>query len=319
MGVLLKSLRNLAILATLACCSSAFAQQSFVRVTTNAYYQGLNGGINTGYEASPFSSNPAHTMAQSSAIVGGDTGIGRSDRTTCYDESNAWGEVFHPGQEHLFARAGGWSPGNDPPEDCFAETTVEVQSWWMATSASSDPIPIDIFYFLEGWLFTAYYTDESYASIDIKVDIADFAFNVMDIGATLGGGSGLATTFNVGGGAFSDAGWVGAWSNTTSTLESTVRGDQDKMFDLNYAEGFNNVFDAPANTPFQVNYKIRATAKVPGPFEIFSNADFSNTGSLSLRCDTAGVELRELNLVPEPGAFLALGLGFGCLLRRTRR
>lgn len=283
--------------------------------STDSHYQMQNGGADSDYYDIVANGAPGYVEARSFVSIGGDTGLGRSDRTTCWDDADAWSSVLRPGQERMYARAGGWSPGGTPPEDVDASAFARINSTWMAVSSGTSPVGVDLVYFLEGWLFAAYYTDEAFAEVEASVSFYAGG-ELFRAGATLGGGTGLTTDFYAING-WSDSEWTSAWADTSGTITSPVRGSQDKMHDLNYLEVVDDLIYVTPNMPFSITYELRVRAHTPGPYEIFATSDFSDTATFGLSTNDAGAQMVELfGAVPEPSTIAVLGIGALAILRR---
>ncbi len=298
--------------------ASSMGQISDIRSTSEAYYQSDSGGIQSQHRDLWNSVPPGYVETRSYVPFDGDTGIGRADRTTCWDDADAWSSILHPGQERQYARAGGWSGNGGPPEEVYARSTAIINSTWIAYSASASPIPVDLFYFLDGWLFVASQSSDAFSSVDVSISTYLGSPLFEASGKLEGGGVGLSTSFSTANGWPSGA-WDAAWTDTTSTLTSTATNQSDRMYDLNYFETVDDILYVSPNTPFFIEYRISVIATTPGPYEIFATSDFSDTAEFGFTSNTAGVTVVELfGTVPEPASLLGLGVG-ALIAMRTRR
>lgn len=308
---------------------SASAQVSlpYIKTHTEARYQAdsaANGNNNIFF---PVAALPAVAESRSFVNVGGFTGFGREgvagmpDLEVAFDDADAYARGQLPGNDGVYARAGGWSPGHAPAIDNVnALASVELYRNYKVNG--SGVIPIDLVTFFEGFLYTG--TNSGFSSnveakvtINVSMDGTLYSGNLFSASATLNHLNGFTTSGSVAGGN-SLAGFNSAWADTTATLTS---GDgHDRLWELNYLEAFNNIATANAGETIGLKYSIEVQANNDeGPFEIFSTADFSHSFKFNLNTSASGASLSEVNLVvPEPGSLLGLGLGFLAISRRKK-
>ncbi len=305
--------------ATLSSLARA-ASLPFVDVDATASYQNLVGAPAHQGLSFPQASLPATVTARSYVPKSGSTGFGDGNRVVAYDDADAMATSTVPGLDGAYARAGGWSPGGSP-NDVVAESKVRVYSNWIA-SGPGPTAKVDLFTFFNGFLYTssnASLSDLVYAKIavDIAIDCSLGHFSLLSGTGLLNLKNGMSTSFTAANG-WSPTAWTNSWSDTTSTM--TSRNGRDFLWDQNYAENIDDIFEVPTGEVFGIDYTMHLWAvNAQGPFEIFATADYSHTSDIAMRSHQAGYSVKEVNLaVPEPGSIFALSIGALALLRRRR-
>ncbi len=314
-------LRN-AWLPLLLTSVAASAQWHGVSAKAQANYEHLDGGTHEDVIDFPAASLPATALARSYVPIGGPTGMGRSDRVTAYDDADAFARVSHPGVEQLYARVGGWSPQGGSPDHIRARASVTVASKWAAVGAPGNMVPVDLNYFLDGWLYVGKGGGPNDGisashSFSITVVLEDGSGHlILGGGGHLNHANGFVPSFHSGNG-WSDSVWTAAWTDTSSTLENLL--GTDAMWDLNYSEVIPTVLLVEANKPFTLNYSAYSSAdNFAGAVEAGATSDFSNTSGYGLSTSMPGYEMREIDLVPEPATLCALAMGVGLVFGRNR-
>ncbi len=303
----------LATLVSVATVSTARAQFA-VTVDSTARYQGA-----------PFQS--ASQTVTNPPLVLGDVASAFSLSDPALDGySFARGEARFGydalgGYSRNFARASGWAPSFGPPDEVYATSNSNATAMYRVSSASTPvgtPIQIRCFLAYTGTLGVANYFGST---------------NPGELTATFG------STFTIDGVSYFDASatleqrfsnsqsppiftttgpWGGAWTSSTETDPS---GSEYNAMTLAYTDVVN--FNTVMSADFDVAFTQYAAAQIPGPFEAFAMADFTNTGRFSFQAFDAQTGERitdaQFNIIPTPGAAsvgLALLAFASCRRRR---
>ena len=302
-------------LASLACTSisSTSLAQYTITVDASARYQGAPLQLD-----SQTSTNPP--------LVFGDVATANALSDPAMDGfSYARGEArfghdFLGAYSRNYARASGWAPGYGPPDEVYA-TSNSTASVSYRVSSPTTPVgtAIRVLCLLNftGTLGVANYFGST---------------NPGELTATFG------STFSIDGTSYFDASatmeqrfsngqappiftstgpWGGSW--TAATGLDPLLGDFNAMI-LAHSDVVN--FNTVMAADFDVVFNQFATAHVPGPYEAFALADFTNTGRFSFEAYNAQTGDRildaQFDIVPAPGG-LSIALSIAVVAMRRRR
>ncbi|RYG23609.1 PEP-CTERM sorting domain-containing protein [bacterium] len=316
----------LAALTALAVTADGQVPLPSIKTHTEAHYQGDFAADDNGPVNFPVGALPAVSESRSSVLLngyvgyGGRTGVaGMPDIQGAWDDADAYARGQLPGNDGVYARAGGYTPSHMPgPSTVNALASVELYRNYLV--GGSGVVPIDLTTFFEGFLYVTGFSTvtadlDARVSIAVSMDGSLFSGDLFRASGTLDGFSGFSTTGAVAGG-HSLAGFVSAWQNTTATLTST-NASSDKLWELDYLESFNNIASAQAGETIGLRYTIEVQANNNiGPYEIFSTADFSHSFKFGLGTSDPNSSVTEINVVPEPATCFLLGSGLIVLMRR---
>ena len=217
-----------------------------------------------------------------------------------------------------YSYASGFDPNYDPPVDVHATASAHSLVDWTTSSTTlpaNAPIALKIIVPVDGTLAASQYFDGSLTSSDVFATAsAELKVNNVSIY------SGSATAYDPSGGAGNEVivesgDWVGDFSSTTVPsggfgMEPAFLIDTIDIVTIPSTLG--NVFT--------VDFSLLTEAYTIGPFEVFTEANFSSTSTYQLQAvdpttgDPLDVQFSAV-VVPEPAtlALLSLGLlGMSC-------
>lgn len=232
---------------------------------------------------------------------GGFQSYGTATRQTGFKGASARSTVFHPGLDKNYAYVGSTGvPGGAEPEiRASAHSTMYAK--YVAFGPTGLTVPVDLNYFLNGWIFSGRVPAQQdnivdgYVSVRMTINAAQETEILFAYGKATVFGLDSGLTANNG---WSSSGWNNSWSDTSGTITSPV--GFDLMFDLNYTEVIPDIIEVPTNTPFYLKYEMVTEATIgdsrSGTYYAASN--FANSGQAYLTCNTPGINLQEVDLTP---------------------
>lgn len=313
--------KTLFVLAAMAAGTASYGQAHlpFITTFTHAEYGDDFAPDDTDTINFPVVTPPGFTESQSTVAIGGNTGFGRHGHPTlpdldvAWDDSDAYAYGSMPGLERLYAHSGGWSPGGTSNlVRSFAQ--VDKHSNWLASGPGATA-SIDLFYFLDGFLYTSSNSGGSdlvRSGIEVEMTLQSSlgTSQIFLATAELNHINGLGATAN----------WLTSFADTTGTMTST--NGHDHLWEMSFSDLMSNVATVPVGEVFDLHYRITSYAyNDHGPSEIFATSDFSHTGEMNLASGTSGVTLDQVNLstVPEPASLTAVVLLAGAAIRRRKQ
>ncbi len=225
------------------------------------------------------------------------------------------------GYARNLARASGYAPRFDPPDDVHSTAEVSAILSYRVTSRTTPvgtPIAVRALLVFTGELGVANYFGHAAPGELMATFAAEYRIDGVTHFSATATMEQRVSHFS-GGPVFTVTGpWAASWNGGRADVPGL--GEYNAM-SLHHVDTVN--FNTVMAHDFDVEFTQSATARIPGPWEAFARADFSNTGRFSFEAFDAATGLRiddaVFTIVPSPAAWMALSAGLIAARRRRER